>query len=83
MKINISPHGKRKKCSVLTYCSEGETLSDAEHALLQACLGPCSSQVAFTITKSEFAVVTVEVLNRDLPARVRTLVAHGFSIQIR
>ena len=78
MKVQISAHNKRAKVSVITYYSTGKTLAAAEHALLTACLGPCKP-----IQESEFAVVTCEVLNRDLPARVRTLVAHGFSIQIR
>jgi len=78
MKVQISAHNKRAKVSVITYYSAGKTLSAAEHALLTACLGPCTP-----INEYEFAVVTVEVLNRDLPARVRTLVAHGFTIEIR
>ena len=78
MKINISAHEKRNKVSVITYYSAGKTLSAAEHALLQACLGPCKPR-----NELEFSVVTHDVLNRDLPARVRALVAHGFMIEIR
>ena len=78
MKVQIRAHGKRNKVSVITYYSAGKTLSAAEQALLQACLGPCKPR-----NESEFAVVTYEVLNRDLPARVKALVAHGFMIEIR
>lgn len=68
----------RNKVSVITYYSAGQTLAAAEHALLQACLGPCKPR-----NDGEFSVVTYEVLNRDLPARVKTLVAHGFTLEIR
>ncbi len=78
MKIQISAHENRNKFSVLTYYSAGKTLSDAEHALLQACLGPCKPR-----NELEFAVVTHNVLNRDLPARVKALVSHGFTMEIR
>ena len=78
MKVQIRAHGKRNKVSVITYYSAGKTLSAAEHALLQACLGPCKPR-----QEAEFAVVTHDVLNRDLPARVKVLVAHGFTMEIR
>lgn len=78
MKVQISAHEKLNKVSVITYYSAGKTLSAAEQALLQACLGPCKPR-----NKLEFAVVTHDVLNRDLPARVKALVAHGFTIEIR
>lgn len=78
MRVQISAHAKRNKVSVITYYSAGKTLSTAEHALLQGCLGPCKPR-----NESEFAVVTYTVLNRDLPGRVKALVAHGFTIEIR
>lgn len=78
MKVQISAHEKRNNVSVLTYYSAGKTLSAAEHALLQACLGPCKPR-----QEAEFAVITHDVLNRDLPARVKALVAHGFTMEIR
>jgi len=78
MKVQISAHEKRNKVSVITYYSAGKTLSAAEQALLQACLGPCKSR-----QEAEFAVVTYEVRNYDLASRVRALVALGFKIEIR